>query len=432
MTRCVQSKDVPTGLVVGHSGSVIVAEAAEAVGLGAMSVVGTRGPTPGALRTSASHSRRASPPQGADGRASPRKTTPPRAARVKKERAHPERYRRPGAASSTLPSKAARRDGPARGGRLSAEARGLVGNSAWGRSMFARRGGLAMATHGRHILLDNVKQIAARRRAKRGKGLEAPSGYRNQPVFFTGASLPPEKTATSPGAGRGTSACGAVSATTLSGEAHRLHPILALERRNAFDGPCVADYAGRMLRALALAVVVASAAGCGRHPLAHAVPGPGGTALRAEGWLVARRRRAWWLLRAPVGQLSDPTREQRNALVSRRVQEAGASPSDHLPRPGSEVDINALRALAPIPRAPVPRPSNPQARPAAAPMEPQAPSVEGCARRRAWGDCGQHRKSGRGARVALRGLRWIHGGSRHGRLRGAKSLLQELERRAGT
>jgi hypothetical protein len=30
----------------------------------------------------------------------------------------------------------------------------------------------------------------------------------------------------------------------------------------AFDGPCVADYAGRMLRALALAVVVASAAGC--------------------------------------------------------------------------------------------------------------------------------------------------------------------------
>jgi hypothetical protein len=30
----VQSKDVPTGLVVGHSGSVIVAEVAEAVGLG--------------------------------------------------------------------------------------------------------------------------------------------------------------------------------------------------------------------------------------------------------------------------------------------------------------------------------------------------------------------------------------------------------------
>jgi hypothetical protein len=30
----VQSKDLPTGLVVGHSGSVIVTEAAEAVGLG--------------------------------------------------------------------------------------------------------------------------------------------------------------------------------------------------------------------------------------------------------------------------------------------------------------------------------------------------------------------------------------------------------------
>ena len=30
-----------------------------------------------------------------------------------------------------------------------------------------------------------------------------------------------------------------------------------------FDGPCVADYAARMLRVLALAVVVASAAGCG-------------------------------------------------------------------------------------------------------------------------------------------------------------------------
>jgi len=30
----VQSKDLPTGLVVGHSGTVIVAEAAEAVGLG--------------------------------------------------------------------------------------------------------------------------------------------------------------------------------------------------------------------------------------------------------------------------------------------------------------------------------------------------------------------------------------------------------------
>jgi hypothetical protein len=30
----VQSKDLPTGLVVGHSGTVIVAEAAEGVGLG--------------------------------------------------------------------------------------------------------------------------------------------------------------------------------------------------------------------------------------------------------------------------------------------------------------------------------------------------------------------------------------------------------------
>ena len=43
-----------------------------------------------------------------------------------------------------------------------------------------------MASHGRHILLDNVKQIAAGRRAKRGKGLEAPSGYR-PPVFVDGA-----------------------------------------------------------------------------------------------------------------------------------------------------------------------------------------------------------------------------------------------------
>ena len=34
LTCRVQSKDLPTGLVVGHSGSVIVAEAAEAVGLG--------------------------------------------------------------------------------------------------------------------------------------------------------------------------------------------------------------------------------------------------------------------------------------------------------------------------------------------------------------------------------------------------------------
>jgi hypothetical protein len=34
LTRCVQSKDLPTGLVVGHSGTVIVAEAAEGVGLG--------------------------------------------------------------------------------------------------------------------------------------------------------------------------------------------------------------------------------------------------------------------------------------------------------------------------------------------------------------------------------------------------------------
>ena len=34
LTRRVQSKDLPTGLVVGHSGTVIVAEAAEGVGLG--------------------------------------------------------------------------------------------------------------------------------------------------------------------------------------------------------------------------------------------------------------------------------------------------------------------------------------------------------------------------------------------------------------
>jgi len=44
----------------------------------------------------------------------------------------------------------------ARLGRLSAEARGLVGNSAWGLSMHRRRGGIAMASHGRHILLENV------------------------------------------------------------------------------------------------------------------------------------------------------------------------------------------------------------------------------------------------------------------------------------
>jgi len=35
--------------------------------------------------------------------------------------------------------------------------------------MHRRRGGLAMASHGRHILVENVKPIAARRRAKRGK-----------------------------------------------------------------------------------------------------------------------------------------------------------------------------------------------------------------------------------------------------------------------
>ena len=34
LTCRVQSKDLPTGLVVGHSGTVIVAEAAEGVGLG--------------------------------------------------------------------------------------------------------------------------------------------------------------------------------------------------------------------------------------------------------------------------------------------------------------------------------------------------------------------------------------------------------------
>ena len=34
LTCRVQSKDFPTGLVVGHSGTVVVAEAAEGVGLG--------------------------------------------------------------------------------------------------------------------------------------------------------------------------------------------------------------------------------------------------------------------------------------------------------------------------------------------------------------------------------------------------------------
>ena len=62
LTRRVQSKDLPTGLVGGHPGAVIVAEAAEAVGLGAMTVVVTRGPTPGSLRTSASHSPGAASP----------------------------------------------------------------------------------------------------------------------------------------------------------------------------------------------------------------------------------------------------------------------------------------------------------------------------------------------------------------------------------
>ena len=65
----------------------------------------------------------------------------------------------------------------ARLGRLSAEARGLVGNSALGVSMHRRRGRQAMALHGRHILLANGAEIAARRRAKRGKGLEPPRGY---------------------------------------------------------------------------------------------------------------------------------------------------------------------------------------------------------------------------------------------------------------
>ena len=45
-------------------------------------------------------------------------------------------------------------------------------------------------------------------------------------------------------------------------ESLRRHTINRGAEALAFDGPCVADYAGRMLRALALAVVVASAAGC--------------------------------------------------------------------------------------------------------------------------------------------------------------------------
>jgi hypothetical protein len=36
------------------------------------------------------------------------------------------------------------------------------------------------------------------------------------------------------------------------------------------------------------------------------------------------------------------------------------------------VDINAFRALAPLPRAPVPRPSRPEPPHTAAPLEPQA------------------------------------------------------------
>jgi hypothetical protein len=44
-------------------------------------------------------------------------------------------------------------------------AAGRVGDSAWGRRMQGRRGGLAMATHGRHILLANVAAISARRKA---------------------------------------------------------------------------------------------------------------------------------------------------------------------------------------------------------------------------------------------------------------------------
>ena len=43
--------------------------------------------------------------------------------------------------------------------------------------MLALRGGAAMASHGRHVLLENVKNIAARRRAKRGSS----TGYRPPP-----------------------------------------------------------------------------------------------------------------------------------------------------------------------------------------------------------------------------------------------------------
>jgi len=42
---------------------------------------------------------------------------------------------------------------------------GRVGNSGWGRSMLATKGGLAMANHAPHILEENRERILARRRA---------------------------------------------------------------------------------------------------------------------------------------------------------------------------------------------------------------------------------------------------------------------------
>jgi hypothetical protein len=57
----VQAKDLPTGLVVGHSGSVVVAQAAEAVGLGGDDRGRDARTDARLLRTSASHSPRASP-----------------------------------------------------------------------------------------------------------------------------------------------------------------------------------------------------------------------------------------------------------------------------------------------------------------------------------------------------------------------------------
>src|SRR5215510_10231853 len=50
-------------------------------------------------------------------------------------------------------------------GVVSAVKRGAVGNSSWGRSMLAKRGGLAMKCHAPHILAVNREQIQQRRQA---------------------------------------------------------------------------------------------------------------------------------------------------------------------------------------------------------------------------------------------------------------------------